>query len=113
MHEMSVAEGIVQVLEDEAQRQAYQRVKAVWLEIGPLACIETSALEFCFEAVTRDTLAQGAALKIIALPGTAWCMQCANTVEITARYDPCPQCGSFQLQVTGGDELRIKELEVE
>ncbi len=112
MHEMSIAEGIIQVIEDQAKAQDFQRVKAVWLEIGPLAAIEQDALVFCFDAVTRSTLAEGATLEIIRLPGQAWCLECAQTVEINQRYDQCPHCGSYQLQVTSGDELRIKELEV-
>ncbi|MBV1790141.1 hydrogenase maturation nickel metallochaperone HypA [Marinobacterium sp. D7] len=113
MHEMSIAEGIVQTLEEQALVQGYSRVKRVWLEIGPLAAVEQESLRFCFDAVTRGTLAEQAQLEIIELPGEAWCLACAATVPITQRYDSCSRCGSYQLQVTRGDELRIKELEVE
>ena len=113
MHEMSLCEGIVQVLEDQARVQDYQRVKTVWLEIGALAGVEIPALEFSFDVVCRGTLAEGSRLEIIALPATAWCMQCAEEVELSERYEPCPRCGGYQLQVTGGSEMRIKELEVE
>lgn len=113
MHEMSIAEGVVQVLEEQAREQSYSRVKHVWLEIGPLAAVEQDALRFCFDAVTRNTLAEGALLDIIDLPGEAWCLVCAAAVPVTQRYDSCIHCGSYQLQITRGDELRIKELEVE
>lgn len=113
MHEMSIAEGIVQVLEEQATAQQYQRVKAVWLEIGPLAMIESEALQFCFDAVTRNTLAEGAVLNIIKLDGLAFCMQCLKEVPVQQRYDSCPECGSHQLQITQGEEMRIKELEVD
>ena len=113
MHEMSIAEGIIQVLEDQAKEQSYTKVKTVWLEIGPLAMIETEALSFCFDAVTRNSLAEGAVLKIINIKGEAFCMQCLKNVPITQRYDSCVDCGSYQLQVVQGDEMRIKELEVE
>ncbi|WP_432474061.1 hydrogenase maturation nickel metallochaperone HypA [Amphritea sp. HPY] len=113
MHEMSICEGIIQVLEEQARSQNYTKVKTVWLEIGPLAMIENDALRFCFDAVTRNTLAQDAQLEIIELPGQAWCLQCAKSVAIRKRYDACTGCGSYQLQVTQGEELRIKELEVE
>ena len=112
MHEMSIAEGIIQVIEEQARLQGYQRVNAVWLEIGPLAAVEKESLRFCFEAVCRHSLAAGARLEIIDLPGTAWCLGCSQTVAVQQRYDACPLCGSYQLQVTSGDELRIKELEV-
>lgn len=112
MHEYSICEGIVQVLEDQAKAQAYDRVKTIWLEIGPLAGIEIEALRFSFPIVTRDTLAADATLEIIETRGEAWCLPCGKTVAIEQRFDPCPDCGGYQLQVTGGDELRIKELEV-
>ncbi|UTW04275.1 hydrogenase maturation nickel metallochaperone HypA [Amphritea atlantica] len=113
MHEMSIAEGIIQVLEDQAKAQNYSRVKTVWLEIGPLAMIETESLRFCFDAVTRNSLAEGAKLKIIKIPGEALCMQCLKTVPVEKRFDACVECGSYQLQITQGEEMRIKELEVE
>ncbi len=113
MHEMSLAEGVLQIIEDAAEEQSFRRVKTVWLEIGRLAGVEVEAMRFCFEAVTRDSVAQDAELQIIETPGRAWCMQCADTVEVQALYDACPRCGGYQLQVTGGNEMRVKELDVE
>jgi len=113
MHEMSIAERVVQMLEEQALVQRYSRVKRVWLEIGPLAAVEPESLRFCFDAVTRGTLAEQAQLDIIELPGEARCQDCGAGVPITQRYDSCADCGSYRLQLTRGDELRIKELEVE
>ncbi|CAG0911509.1 unnamed protein product [Cyprideis torosa] len=113
MHEMSIAESIIQIIEDEARKQSFKRVKHVWLEIGRFSGVEIEALTFCFDVVTRGGVAEGTALDIIELPGQAWCMGCSESVEVEQRYDACPRCGSYQLQVTGGEELRIKELEVE
>ena len=53
MHEMSLCEGILQVLEDQAEVQQFSRVKAVWLEIGALAGVEPSAMTFSFDVVCR------------------------------------------------------------
>lgn len=113
MHEMSLCESILQIVEDESQRQGFQRVVRVRLEIGRLSGVEIDAMRFCFGAVTRDSLAADADLEIIELPGKAWCLPCACEVEVGQRFDACPQCGSYQLQVTGGDEMRIRDLEVE
>lgn len=113
MHEMSLCEGVLQVLETEATKQGFCRVKTVWLEIGNLSSVEPDAMLFSFDVVTRNSLADGAKLNIINIPGNAWCMQCAKNVPIKQRYDECPECGSYQLQVTGGNEMKIKELEVE
>lgn len=113
MHEMALAEGVLQLIEEAASSQGFARVRAVWLEIGELAGAEKEALRFCFDVVTRDSLADQARLEIIDRPGQGWCLQCACTVDLHALYDPCPRCGSHQIQVTGGEQLRVAELEVE
>lgn len=113
MHEMSLCEGIVQVLELEAESQSFHKISRVRLEIGALASVEISALRFGFDVVTRGTLAEGAELEIIEVPAVAWCLICMRRVEIPQRYAPCPECGAYQLQVTEGEELKIKDLEVE
>jgi hydrogenase nickel incorporation protein HypA/HybF len=113
MHEMSIAESVLQIIEDKARTDGYIRVKTVWLEIGDLAGVEKESLRFCFDAVTRDSIAEDARLEIIETAGRGWCMDCARNVAVTARYEPCPFCGSFQIEVTGGEEMRLKELEVE
>jgi hydrogenase nickel incorporation protein HypA/HybF len=113
MHEMAISESIVGILKDESRRQRYARVRRVRLEIGPLAGIETEALRFSFDVVAKGTLAEDAVLEIIPTQAEAWCLPCARTVPIRQRYDACPDCGGHQLQVTAGDEMRIKDLEVE
>ncbi|KAB2920500.1 MAG: hydrogenase maturation nickel metallochaperone HypA [Hyphomicrobiaceae bacterium] len=113
MHEMALAEGILQVLEERASTDAYARVRKVWLEIGPLACVEPQALRFSFDVVASGTLAEGADLEIVQTEARAWCLPCAQSVAIAQRFDACPRCGGHQLQVTSGEQLRIKELEVD
>ncbi len=113
MHEMSLAEGVLQIIEDSSRTQNFSRVKTVWLEIGQLAGVEVEAMKFCFDAVVRDSIAQDAQLEIIEIPGRAWCQHCAEVVQVQALYDVCPKCGSYPVQVTGGNVMRVKELEVE
>ena len=113
MHEMSLAEGVLQLIEDARRRQPFVRVLSVHLEVGALAGVEPDAMRFCFDAVTRGTVADGARLEILAAPGTGSCMGCGERVEMKELYGDCPRCGSAQVQVTGGTELRVSELEVE
>jgi len=113
MHEMSLAEGVLQVIEDNAKTNDFSRVKTVWLEIGELAGVEVEAIRFCFDAMVKGTLADGARLEIIATQGEGHCLACGETVAIQLRYDPCPLCGGYPVEPTGGLEMRVKELEVE
>lgn len=115
MHEMSLAEGVIGVVEDTLAAQPPapgETVRAVRLEIGRLAAVELAALRFAFEVVRRGTVAEAAALEVIEVPGAAWCMRCCGCVPLAQRGDPCPTCGSHQLQVTAGDELRVKDIEL-
>ena len=113
MHEFSLCESILEIVTEQTRRQGFSRVRRVWLEIGELANVEPEALRFAFEAARRETLAAEAELEIITLPGRAWCPDCAQPVAVSQPFDPCPGCGGFHWRLTGGNELRIKELEVE
>ena len=112
MHEMSICEGVVQVLEEEAVRSDFRRVSKVRLEIGALAAVEPEALMFSFDVVARGTIADGAVLEILNVEAAAWCFDCCETVPIASRLDDCPTCKGSRLKPTSGDELRIKDLEV-
>jgi hydrogenase nickel incorporation protein HypA/HybF len=113
MHEMALAEGILQLVEETAQREHAQRVKLVVLEIGQLSTVEADALKFCFDAVTKGSIASGAALEIVRVPGAGWCMECAATLPMQELFGACPQCGGYQMQATGGTEMRVKEIEID
>lgn len=113
MHEMSLAEGVLQLIEDAAVRDGFRRVATVWIEIGQLSGVEPEAMAFCFDCVTRGSLADGARLEIITVPGMGHCPECGQDTELLAVYDSCCHCGAVPVQVTGGTEMRVKELEVE
>ena len=113
MHELALAESVLRIIEDAARRDGFRRVRTVWLEIGELSSVEPEAMSFCFESVAKQSVAEGARLEIVSTKGSAWCVDCAETVAISAAGDACPRCGGYRLQVTGGAEMRVKELEVE
>jgi len=112
MHEMSLAEGMVSAVQDQARMQHFSTVKRVVLEIGTLSHVDPHAMEFSFGAATKGTLMDGAELEILSPPGQAHCFSCDSDVEIAQRGDGCPNCGSHQLIVTGGEAMKLKSLEV-
>ncbi|MDF0521107.1 hydrogenase maturation nickel metallochaperone HypA [Bradyrhizobium yuanmingense] len=113
MHEMALCEGIMEIVEEEARRRSFSKVRTVCVEIGALSHVDAEAMKFCFPVVAVRTIADGAVLEIVELPGVAWCMACSRSVEIAQRYAPCPCCGSYKLQVTAGEKMRLKELEID
>ena len=112
MHEMSIAQGIVSAVQDAVKGQQASRVEAVHLEVGGLSCVDTHALEFGFQAVSKGTCLDGAVLKIEQPPGRAQCFGCGNEVPLQRLGDACPKCGSHQLVVIDGEQMRVKSMEV-
>jgi len=112
MHEMSLMESVLEIVEDEAKKAGATSVKAVKLVIGELSHVEPEAMAFCFEAVVRGSMAEGARLEIERTPGRGWCLDCAETVALSERFGACPKCGNHRVQMTAGDDLRVGELEV-
>jgi hydrogenase nickel incorporation protein HypA/HybF len=113
MHEMALAESILNIVEETARRQGATRVTEVRLEIGELANVESEALQFGLEAALRGSLAEGAHVECLIIPGQGLCLTCGKTVSLAALYDPCPQCDGYPVRPTGGQELRVKDIMVE
>lgn len=110
MHEMSITQGVVEICERNA---AGRRVLAVVMEIGELSNVMPDAVEFCFEACTKGTLLDGARLVIERIQGRGRCRGCAAEFAVKAFYESCPACGGYGVEILSGEELRVKELEVE
>ena len=112
MHEMSLADGVARIIEEQAKNHGFSKVLTVRLEIGQLAHVDADALSFCFSAVVKNTVAEGAKLVIERAQGLVWCFGCAAQVAIKAWGEACPSCGSFDLKADGGQDMRILDLEV-
>jgi hydrogenase nickel incorporation protein HypA/HybF len=110
MHELSITQGVVDICEKNATGR---RVTAVVLEIGALSGVIPESVEFCFEACTRGTSLDGAKLIIERIPARGRCDECATEFSLKAYYEPCPGCGSYRVTILSGEELRVKELEVD
>lgn len=110
MHEMSIAQGIIDLCLEHA---GGRRIRSLDVEIGELSSVVPEAIEFCFEACSRETLLEGARLKIIRIPGSGQCQECGGETPLTELYGSCGQCGSSRVTIVAGEELRVREIEVD
>ncbi|NBC32179.1 MAG: hydrogenase maturation nickel metallochaperone HypA [Alphaproteobacteria bacterium] len=113
MHELSLCESILDIIEEHARTHGFHTVRSVRIEVGMLSCAEPEALRFGFEVVTRGTVAEGAVLEIDRPPGEAWCWDCETLVPVADRVSGCPACGGFRLELHAGDQMRVTELDVD
>jgi hydrogenase nickel incorporation protein HypA/HybF len=113
MHELSLAQSILDLVEEQRTGERFARVRTIRVSVGQLSSVDPRALEFGFEVVARGTVAEGATLAIDRPPGRAFCTDCAATIEIASQADACPTCAGHRWVVSGGQELRVVDLEVE
>jgi hydrogenase nickel incorporation protein HypA/HybF len=110
MHELAIAEGIV----DVAQRHAGgRRVYAVDVTVGHLRQVVPAALEFAFELVAAGTALEGAELRLDEVPAAGRCRACGCESALEGFPLACAACHSVDMDVTAGEELRVDSLELE
>ncbi|MDJ0734518.1 MAG: hydrogenase maturation nickel metallochaperone HypA [Nostocaceae cyanobacterium] len=109
MHELGITQNIVAIVAEHAQGA---KVKRVLLEIGKLSAIMPDAISFCFDVVSQGTVLEGAKLEIQEIPGLGKCRECGAEVPLDVPFGIC-NCGSMQLDLIAGEELKIKEIEIE
>jgi hydrogenase nickel incorporation protein HypA/HybF len=112
MHELSIACSLVKAAVDEAERNGATHVVKLDVVLGALSGVEMDALLFCFPAVARGTVCEGAGLDVEIQPATGHCHVCFSTSEVSDFLSPCPQCGEWPLGLEGGREMKLRSLEV-
>jgi hydrogenase nickel incorporation protein HypA/HybF len=110
MHEMAITQGIIDICEKNA---GGRRVLSVEVEIGELSSVVPDAVEFCFEACSLGTLLEGARLSICRIPAWGLCQVCGADMPLSSLYDACPTCGEYRVTITTGEEMRVREIELE
>jgi hydrogenase nickel incorporation protein HypA/HybF len=110
MHELSIAEAIVEI----ALRHASgRRVHRVELKVGHLRQVVPSALEFAFELLSEGTALEGSELVIEDVPARGRCRSCGVETTMTAFPLQCEGCGGMNLELEAGDELLVDALELD
>ena len=111
MHEMSIAENIVEIV-DDATRGNAGIVEQVFVDVGTLVAVVPDSLEFCYAAITAGTPLERSRLVIRVIPIRVRCRDCGGTSEVESFVFRCPGCDGTALEVLSGNELSVKEIEV-
>ena len=110
MHELSIAQSIVALAEDEARSRQAAAVEELELEIGRLAGVEISTLEFALESAVKGSLLEKARIVRHYIDGEARCAECDTLFSLPTLLTPCPHCGSWYFRLLKGKELRVKSI---
>ncbi len=104
---------VLEAIREQAVGDHFSRVHRVSMTVGALCNVEVEALVFCFDIVMQGSMADGAALDIVSVPGTGWCQRCQHNFSVLSLVAACPSCGTSAVAMSGGDQLTITALEVE
>ena len=113
MHEMSLAQALVDQVTELAEKDGCHKVLSVDVSIGALSGVMRDSLEFCFPVVARGTLLEGTKLNVTEVPLKAECRDCRQITNPEPFEVTCSHCGSMNLMVLEGKEFKLVSLEVE
>jgi hydrogenase nickel incorporation protein HypA/HybF len=110
MHELSIAEAIVDVAERHAEGRTVARVD---VRVGYLRQVVPDALSFAFTLLASGTELEGAELHITHVPAGGRCRACGRESAFEELPLACAHCESLDVELTTGEELCVEALEVE
>jgi hydrogenase nickel incorporation protein HypA/HybF len=113
MHEMSVAESIIDVVSDNVPSERMAAVTAVRVRVGSLSGVVADSLAFCFEALVADTPLGRARLDVEWVPTECVCGDCSHTFEPAGMIFLCPSCGSGRTRLVTGADLQVVHVELD
>jgi hydrogenase nickel incorporation protein HypA/HybF len=113
VHEVGIASSILECVAGEMQRHPGSRVLSVGVRIGALSSVDKDALDFAFEALTRDTNLEDLKLEIEWVPWRQKCLSCAEEYDVRNMDVTCPKCAATHSTCIAGTELDVAYLELE
>ena len=112
MHELSIAQNILDIVQEHLTPEDRHQVRTVKLKIGELAGVVPESLEFCFAAITTNTAFAGAKLEIERIPLRARCSACRTEFAVREFAFACPACGATKVDIIAGRELQVTSIDV-
>jgi hydrogenase nickel incorporation protein HypA/HybF len=113
MHEMGIAESVLDIVRLHVPEAQAPLVRRVSLRVGELAGVQTDSLRFCFEAIVAGTPYGAATLAIEYIPAVRRCRACGTTFPGGPLLAVCPACGGVDAPLEGGRELSVTEVELD
>ena len=113
MHEMALAEGIMDIALDYAKQNDAKKINEIGLLIGEMSGVEIESLTFSFDMIVKGTIAEGAELKIKYVPLMGKCSKCGKKFHVEHYDFWCPECKDGVLKTISGREMQVEYLEVD
>ena len=113
MHELSIAQSIIKLVEKSLPIDFHGKVSSVQISIGKLSGIELEALTFAFSIIRKDSLLPLAELNVEIIHGKAICNSCDKEFECNEYGKACPHCTSQSVSIIAGKDMKVLRIGVE
>ena len=113
MHELSITQHVLDVVLRHAEAAEVSRVTRIELIIGDMTSFVDDSIQFCFDALSVGTIAQGAELVFRHVPVTIRCRECGMKFTPESPDWTCPACGAYAGELVAGQEFYIDNIEVD
>lgn len=113
MHEMGITSEVMTAVLDAAETAGAKRINLVRVTVGELTEVVPDSMQFAWEVLRRDTIAEDAVLEIREIPAKSRCIECGATFTHDRFDRRCSTCGGFFCEVIEGNELRVDDVDVD
>ncbi len=113
MHELSVTENLLELALKHAEPTQANRITDLYLVIGQLSSIVDDSVQFYWDFVSKDTLAEGARLHFKRIPTELLCLDCNKSYLPGEEQLSCPYCDGIRVKILAGNEFRLEAIEIE
>ena len=113
MHELAVTESLLKISLEYAEKANAKQVKALNIVIGELSSMVDDSIQFYWETIAKDTIAEKAVLSFRRIPAELQCMTCFTKYHPTDKELICPQCGGVGAKIIAGEEFFLETIDVE
>lgn len=113
MHELSVTENILEIALRHARDANAKQISQIYLVIGQLASIVDDSVQFYWEIISKETIAEQSRLHFRRIPAEFECQSCSQRFNLDGDDLTCPHCGSIEIKITAGDEFYIDAIDIE
>jgi len=110
MHEMSIAEGLLQAVLTAANQHGATRIERIELDVGQMRLIVPDAMQMAWQVITEGTIAAGSEIVVVEVPVTARCKKCGRQFAPQINEYICPDCGQADVDILTGDDIILKSV---
>lgn len=112
MHELSVAQNIIEIVKENVPGKELGNVKTIFLEVGEFSGIVSDSLQYCFDVIKTDTPLEGSKMEIKKIPFLLYCNECKTKTTNNMGIRFCEKCGTCNTKIMSGMDMQITKVEL-